>query len=114
MEDLARRLVEQGLDGLVAQLAITPSALASLLGPPFRWVGADVQGKAVAKLGRVGFFQVFQAPSTDQWVERSERQYDVLGGDGAVISPEFFNGSVLQHPAITETSTARTVPSSTT
>ena len=99
---LSRQLQAKGYDSLVRDLAIIPSNLIGALGGGWELVGADVQAKLVTGLGWSGFGQVVRAPSSNRMVELSEMQFDVLGGDGAVISPEIFNGTVGQHPATIE------------
>jgi hypothetical protein len=99
---LTDHLRKNGIEKLRALLGIQPTELGTVLGGSFTLVGADATGKDVERMGRAGFFQIYRNPTTDQMVELSELQYDVLSGDGAVITPELHNDRVGVSPATTE------------
>lgn len=99
---MSENLQKKGLKTLLAQLAIEPTDLGAILGPSYVLVGADSQGKWVEKRGAQGFFQIVRNVSGNQMVELSERQLDVLGGDGTVMAVESENARVAGFPATLE------------
>ncbi len=99
-DDLITNLLNKGISNIQYDLAIIPTNLPLLLGPEFALIGADTQAKYIENYGWTGYFQILKNKKTNQMIELSEDQYDVLNGDGAQGTSDFINSKILDYPAV--------------